>query len=77
MVREHLPGPDRGRRLRGPVAQELERLGPTADERLGRAAFLERVDAEYGRVELLEIEATGSLDEVALAIQKRVEELFS
>ncbi|MCH6563166.1 MAG: dTMP kinase [Myxococcales bacterium] len=77
MEREHFPQPDLALRLRLPVAQALERLGPTAHERFERAAFLERVDAEYARLELLEIDATGSLDEVALAIQKRVEELFS
>ena len=76
MEREHFPQPDLVLRLRLPVTQALERLGPTAHERFERAAFLERVDAEYARLELVEIDATGSLDEVALAIQKRVEELF-
>ncbi len=76
MERERFPQPDLALWLRLPVAQALERLGPTAHERFERAAFLERVDAEYARLELVEIDATGSLDEVALAIQKRVEELF-
>ena len=76
MERELFPQPDLALWLRLPVAQALERLGSTAHERFERAAFLERVDAEYARLDLLEIDASGSLDAVAQVIQKRVEELL-
>ena len=75
MERERFPQPDLALWLRLPVAQALERLGPTAHERFERAAFLERVDAEYARLDLLELDASGSLDAVAQLIQKRVGEL--
>ncbi len=76
MERERFPQPDLALWLRLPVAQALERLGPTAHERFERAAFLERVDAEYARLDLLEIDASGSRDAVAQLIQKRVGELL-
>ena len=72
MELENFPRPDLTLWLRLPVAQALERLGPTANERFERAAFLERVDAEYERLGLEEIDATGSLDEVTRIIQDRV-----
>ncbi len=77
MEREHFPQPDLVLRLRLPVTQALERLGPTAHERFERAVFLERVDAEYARLDLVEIDASGSPDAVAQAIQRRVGELLS
>ncbi len=77
MERERFPQPDLALWLRLPVAQALERLGPTAHERFERAVFLERVDAEYARLDLVEIDASGSPDAVAQAIQKRVGELLS
>ena len=76
MERENFPRPDLALWLRLPVAQALERLGPTANERFERAAFLERVDAEYERLGLEEIDASGLLDEVAQVIRKRVGELL-
>ena len=76
MERERFPQPDLALWLRLPVAQALERLGPTAHERFERAAFLERVDAESARLDLLEIDARGSRDAVAQLIQKRVGELL-
>jgi dTMP kinase len=76
MERERFPQPDLALWLRLPVAQALERLGPTAHERFERAAFLERVDAEYARLDLLELDASGSRDAVAQLIQKRVGELL-
>ncbi len=76
MERERFPQPDLALWLRLPVVQALERLGPTVHERFERAAFLERVDAEYARLDLLEIDASGSLDAVAQAIQERVGELL-
>ena len=76
MERERFPQPDLALWLRLPVAQALERLGPTAHERFERAAFLERVDAEYAQLDLVEVDASGSRDAVAQLIQKRVGELL-
>ncbi len=76
MKDENFPEPDISLWLRLPVAQALKRLGPSANERFEQAAFLERVDAEYERLGLEEVDATGSLDDVAQAIQKRVGELL-
>ncbi len=74
--RERFPEPDLALWLRLPVVQALERLGPTANERFERAAFLERVDAEYARLGLVEIDVSGSLDDVTRAIRDRVQELL-
>jgi dTMP kinase len=73
---ERLPEPDLVLWLRLPVDQALARLGPDAGERFERAAFLGRVDAEYARLGLEEIDASASLDVVARAIQDRVQLLL-
>ena len=62
--------------LRLPVDQALARLGSAPRERFERVAFLERVDAEYARLGLLEIDASGSPESVAQALQERVSELL-
>jgi thymidylate kinase len=56
-----------------PVATALARMGANATERFERAEFLERVDAEYARLGLEAIDASGSPDAVERAIRARVE----
>jgi len=73
---EDFPQPDLELWLRIPVASALARLGERASERFERAAFLERVDAEYARLGLTEVDATGTPDEVEGAIRARVERLL-
>ena len=58
--------------LRVPVALALERMGRNATERFERAEVLARVDAEYARLGLESIDASGTPDEVALRIRARV-----
>ncbi len=74
---ERFPEPDLVLWLRLPVEQALARLGRSASERFERAAFLERVDAEYARLGLVEIDASGSVEAVAAAVQDRVQELLN
>jgi len=59
--------------LRVPVAAALARMGASAKERFERAEFLERVEAEYSRLGLEAIDASGSEDAVEQAIRARVE----
>jgi len=66
------PTPDLVLWLRVPVATALARLGPHATERFERAEFLERVDAEYARLGLEAIDASGSVEAVERAIRARV-----
>ena len=73
---ERFPEPDLVLWLRLPVDQALARLGSNAGERFEHAAFLGRVDAEYARLGLEEIDASASLDVVARAIQDRVRPLL-
>ncbi len=73
---EDFPQPDLELWLRIPVASALARLGERASERFERAAFLERVDAEYARLGLTEVDAAGTPDEVEAAIRARVERLL-
>jgi dTMP kinase len=73
---DEFPRPDLELWLRIPVGPALERLGDGATERFERAAFLERVDLEYARLDLTEVDATGSPDEVERAIRARVEPLL-
>lgn len=77
MKSERFPVPDLVLWLRVPVATALERLGSAATERFERAAFLERVDAEYARFGLTEIDASGAVDEVAARVRVRVEPLLA
>ncbi len=67
------PEPDLVLWLRLLVAQALARLGKSASERFERAAFLERVDAEYAELGLEELDASGPVDEVERAIRSRIE----
>ena len=67
------PAPDLVLWLRVPVETALERLGRNATERFERAEFLFRVDAEYERLGLLPLDATGSPEEVARAVRARVD----
>ena len=53
------PAPDLVLWLRVPVATALARMGEHATERFERAEFLERVDAEYARLGLEAIDASG------------------
>lgn len=59
--------------LRVPVATALARMGASATERFERAEFLERVEAEYARLGLEAIDASGPVDAVERAIRARVE----
>jgi dTMP kinase len=70
------PSPDLVLWLRLPVAQAVERLGADARERFERAAFLEKVDAEYARLGLEEVDATGAPEEVHARIWERVAPLL-
>ncbi len=72
---ERVPAPDLTLWLRLPVAQSLARLARDARdarERFERAEFLERVDAEYARLGLEEVDASGSPEDVAVQIRARV-----
>ncbi len=73
---DELPQPDLALWLRLPVALALERAGAAAVEPFEKAAFLERVDAEYERMGLVEIDASGTVREVEDAIRVAVEELI-
>ena len=70
-----LPQPDLALWLRLPVPLALERAGATAVEPFEKAAFLERVDAEYARMGLVEIDASGTVEEVEEALRRRIAEL--
>src|SRR5262249_20232812 len=56
---------------RVPVATALVRLGRNASERFERAEFLFRVDAEYERLGLVPIDATGSPEAVGPSVRAR------
>ena len=74
---ERVPEPDLTLWLRVPVAQALARLARGARERFERAEFLERVDAEYARLELDEIDASRGSEEVEAKILERVLEALA
>jgi len=67
-----LPEPDLVLWLRVPVGTALARLGKTAAERFERADFLSRVEAEYERLGLTPLDASGSAEEVERAVRARV-----
>jgi len=69
---ESVPEPDLTLWLRLPVAQALARLARAARERFERAEFLQRVDAEYARLGLEEVDASRDAGEVEAQIAKRV-----
>ncbi len=72
-----LPRPDLVLWLRLPIAQALERFGAQATERFERAGFLERVDAEYARLGLEPLDASGARDAVQAALRARIEPLLA
>jgi dTMP kinase len=69
---ESLPAPDLTLWLRVPVALAVERMGAAATERFERADFLARVDAEYARLGLEPIDASGPPDQVQAELRKRI-----
>lgn len=70
------PEPDLVLWLRVPIATALARMGANAEERFERADFLFRVDAEYERLGLAPIDASGTADEVERAVRARVERVL-
>lgn len=61
---EAFPEPDLVLWLRLPVAVALDRIGARVAERYEERGFLERVDAEYARLGLTEVDAARPRDEV-------------
>jgi dTMP kinase len=70
------PEPDLVLWLRVPVATALARMGGAAEERFERADFLFRVDAEYERLGLVPIDASGDADEVERKVRARLERVL-
>lgn len=70
------PEPDLVLWLRLPVARALERIGGRASERYERTGFLERVDAEYATMRLVEIDADATPDEVERRLREAVAPLL-
>jgi len=64
-----VPEPDLTVWLRLPVASAIARLGSKALERFESSEFLERVDAEYARLGLTEVDALGSPEQVTRRIE--------
>ncbi len=73
---ERFPEPDLVLWLRLPVASVLDRLGASETERYEDPGFLERVDAEYARLGLLEVDATRPADQVEAELRARIEPLL-
>lgn len=71
------PEPDLVLWLRVPLPVALSRMGANATERFERAEFLVRVDAEYARLGLDEIDASAAPEAVERAIRARVEPLLA
>jgi dTMP kinase len=71
-----LPQPNLVLWLRLPVALAVKRVAPDALEAYENASFLERADAEYARLGLEEIDASGSPEDVEEAIRARVSAAF-
>jgi dTMP kinase len=69
---EDFPSPDATLWLRLPVSVALARLGQSANERFERTDFLARVDAEYARLGLIEIDASGTREAVQAAIRREL-----
>lgn len=70
---DEFPRPDLVLWLRVPVDVALARMGDTAVERFERADFLSRVDAEYARLGLEPLDASGPVEAVASQLQARAE----
>ena len=73
---ERSPEPDLVLWLRLPVERALERLGPAATERYERAEFLRRVDLEYAKLGLVEVDASPDVEQVAAALFQQVSALL-
>ena len=73
---ESVPEPDATLWLRVPVPLAVERMGAAAVERFERADFLARVDAEYARLGLEPIDASGSPQQVQTALRARLAPLL-
>lgn len=71
-VSDEFPEPDLELWLRVPAAVAVARLGDTLRERFEEAEFLKRVDAEYARLSLCEIDAVGTPEVVHARILARV-----
>ncbi len=69
---DSLPQPDLALWLRLPIALAVERAASDDPEPYENTAFLERTDAEYARLELEEVNASGTPEDVAVAIRARV-----
>jgi len=71
------PVPDLTLWLRVPVERALARKGSAAREKFEEVSFLERVEAEYARLGMTEIDASQPLERVARcvldAVLERVE----
>ncbi len=72
-----LPQPDLALWLRLPIDLALERAGSDAVEPYEKTAFLERVEAEYARLGLEEIDASGTPEQVEGIIRERVARLLA
>jgi dTMP kinase len=70
------PEPDLTLWLRVPVAIAVRRMGAAATERFERADFLARVDAEYARLGLAPIDASGPPEQVQAELRRRVAPLI-
>jgi dTMP kinase len=70
------PEPDLVLWIRVPVSLALERLGEDATERYERREFLERVDEEYARLGILEVDGRGTPEEVGDRLREIVRPLL-
>ena len=71
------PRPDLTLWLRLEVDRGLARLAGEARERFERAEFLARVDAEYARMGLVEVDAGAAIPDVQRELRRRVSEHFA
>ena len=74
---DQLPVPDLVLWLRLAPSEALARLGAAARERYEGDDFLQRVDAEYSRLGFLEVDASGSPDQVEQRLRARVLRLLA
>lgn len=73
---EHFREPDLVLWLRLPVPSALARLGESAVERYENGEFLERVDREYASFGLVEVDASGSPDQVEARLRDELAPLL-
>ena len=72
-----LPPPDLALWLRLPIELALERAGSDAVEPYEKTAFLAMVEAEYARLGLAEIDASGTPEQVEGVIREHVARLIA